>query len=164
MNKSKIARLVFKMVFGYFLLVLPTPETLASDCLPERYELIPENWTPSLEQTRDYLDESFKVNAEVPQQTLNQMSKNLADISDAQLFIVYIRLVQTLDARGQAELFDEQQRWLAERATAAQAAVISKGGSLAPLEYSGAFKKITDERLGELQKRLQQARNINPSK
>lgn len=73
-------------------------------------------------------------------------------------------MIQTLDAQGQAELFEEQKRWLVKRAENAQAAVISKGGSLTPLEYSGAFKKITEERLAELQKRLQQPRNINPSK
>lgn len=164
MNKNKTARPVCKIILGCFFLVLMPPPTPARDHPCGQCDLIPETWTPSLEQVKDYLDESSKAEVQAPQQTLNRMSQNLADISDAQLFIVYIQLMQTLEAQGQAGLFEEQKRWLGKRAESAQAAVISKGGSLAQLEYNGAFKKITEERLAELQKRLQQPRNINHSK
>jgi hypothetical protein len=38
--------------------------------------------------------------------------------------------------------------------------VTSTGGTLGPLEYSGAFARITDERLAELRKRLERQRTI----
>jgi uncharacterized protein YecT (DUF1311 family) len=164
MYKNRILWLVIKLAFGCFLLVL-LPQEVSARTHPRGYcELVPETWTPSLEQVKDYLDEASKAQPEAPQQALNQMSQNLADISDTRLFITYIQLMQKLDIQGQAKLFEEQKRWLGKRAESAQAAVISTGGSLAPLEYSGAFKKITEERLAELQKRLQQPRNINHSK
>lgn len=164
MNKKIFALLVFKLFFSCFLLVL-LPQEASARIHPRGYcELVPETWTPSLEQVKDYLEEASKAQPEAPQQVLNQMSQNLADVSDTRLFIAYIQLMQKLDIQGQAKLFEEQKRWLDKRAENAQAAVISTGGSLAPLEYSGAFKKITEERLAELQKRLQQPRNINHSK
>jgi len=163
-NKNKTAWPVFKLILGCFFLVLMPLQAAARDHPCGQCELIPETWMPSLEQVKDYLDESSKAEVQAPQQTLNRMSQNLADISDAQLFIVYIQLIQTLEAQEQAGLFEEQKRWLGKRAESVQAAVISKGGSLAPLEYNSVFKKITEERLAELQKRLQQPLNINSSK
>lgn len=164
MKKNKMAWLVLKLAFGCFFLVF-LPQEASARLHPRGYcELVPDTWTPSLDQVKDYLDESAKAQPEAPQQVLNQMSQNLADIRDTQLFIVYIQLMQKLDIQGQAKLFEEQKRWLSKRDKYAQAAVISTGGSLAPLEYSGAFKKITDERFAELQKRLQQPRPINHSK
>ncbi|PPK73904.1 hypothetical protein B0F87_11315 [Methylobacter tundripaludum] len=44
------------------------------------------------------------------------MSQNLADFFDAQLFIVYIQLMQTPDTQGQAGLFEKQKHWLSKRA------------------------------------------------
>ena len=120
MNKSN--RPVFQIALGCLLLVLYAPETLARG----RCELVPETWAPSLEQVSAYLEESAKADAKASQQTLNQNSENLADIRDAQLFILYIELMQRLDARGQAELFKEQKRWLGKRIEYAQSAVISK--------------------------------------
>ena len=164
MNTNKMAWLVIKIAFSCFLLVL-LPQEASARTHPRGYcELVPNTWTPSLEQVKDYLDEASKAQPEAPQQALNQMSQNLADISDTRLFIAYIQLMQKLDIQGQAKLFEEQKRWLSKRADDARAGVISTGGSLAPLEYSGAFKKITEVRLAELQKRLQQPRNINHSK
>ena len=159
MNKSKIAWLVTKIAFGCFLLVL-LPQEISARTHPRGYcELVPETWKPSLEQVKDYLDESSKAESQAPQQTLNRMSQNLADIRDTQLFIIYVQLMQNLDTSGQAKLFKEQKSWLSKRVEYAQAAVVSKGGSLDPLEYSGAFQKITELRLAELQKRLQHPRN-----
>lgn len=156
MNKGKIAYFVFKIAFGYSLLVYMLPQTFACDPPHGHSTLVPETWRPALEQVSGYLEESAKADVRASQQTLNQNSQNLADIRDAQLFIVYIQLMRALDTQGQAKLFEEQKHWLVKRAEYAEAAVISKGGSLAPLEYNSAFKKITEERLIELQKRLQQ--------
>lgn len=156
LTESAAKRLFLGIAFGGLLLVLLPSATSARD-LPRGYcELVPDAWTPALDQVGDYLAESSKTEAQASQQALNQMSQNLADVRDAQLFITYIQLMQTLDARGQTQLFEEQMRWLDKRNESARASVISKGGTLAPLEYSGAFRKITEERLLDLQKRLQQ--------
>jgi len=77
----------------------------------------------------------------------------MADVSDAQLFISYIQLMQRLDQQQRADLFKEQQAWLEARIQQASAAIISKGGSLAPLEYNDAFIEITEARLKDLQQR-----------
>ncbi|MDP3335148.1 MAG: lysozyme inhibitor LprI family protein [Methylococcaceae bacterium] len=110
---------------------------------------IPENWKPSLEQVREQIDRT----APASQQQLNQSSQNMADVADAQLFISYIQLMQRLDQQQRAVLFKEQQAWLEARIQQASAAIISKGGSLAPLEYNDAFIEITDARLKDLQQR-----------
>lgn len=52
-------------------------------------------------------------------------------------------------------------RTLDKRTDKTDASVESKGGSLGPLEYSSAFRKITEEMLTELQKRLQKPVSIN---
>lgn len=92
----------------------------------------------------------------VNQQSLSQASQLLADAADAQLFIVYVQLIQRLDQPGRTALFNEQQTWLATRAQQATKAVISQGGSLAPLEYNNAFIEITEERSRQLNERLNQ--------
>ncbi|PPK73941.1 uncharacterized protein DUF1311 [Methylobacter tundripaludum] len=159
MTKSKPTASVVQIALGCFLLVLHAPEIDARG----RCELVPESWAPSLEQVSGYLEEAAKADTKASQQTLNQNSQNLADICDAQLYILYIELMQRLDARGQAELFKEQKRWLGKRVDYAQSAVVSKGGSLAPLEYNGAYKKYTEDRLLQLQKRLQQQPKLKSS-
>jgi uncharacterized protein YecT (DUF1311 family) len=69
-----------------------------------------------------------------------------------------------LDGKEQRDLFDEQKNWLAKRDELAQAAVVSKGGSLAPLEYASAFRKVTEKRLAELEQRLAQITGKKNSK
>jgi uncharacterized protein YecT (DUF1311 family) len=64
-----------------------------------------------------------------------------------------------LDGKEQKTLFDEQKSWLVKRGELAQSAVVSKGGSLAPLEYAGAFRQLTEKRLAELEQRLAQMTN-----
>ncbi|MDO9162011.1 MAG: lysozyme inhibitor LprI family protein [Methylococcaceae bacterium] len=114
---------------------------------------IPENWKPSLEQVREQIDGLANQAAPASQQQLGQSSQNMADVADAQLFISYIQLMQRLDQQQRADLFKEQQAWLDARNQQASAAVISKGGTLAPLEYNNAFIEITEARLKNLQQR-----------
>lgn len=114
---------------------------------------IPENWKPSLEQVREQVDSLANQTAPASQQQLSQSSQNMADVADVQLFISYIQLMQRLDQQQRSDLFKEQQAWLETRIQQASAAIISKGGSLAPLEYNDAFIEITEARLKDLQQR-----------
>jgi uncharacterized protein YecT (DUF1311 family) len=118
--------------------------------------LVPAGWTPSLVQVREYLED--EPGGGTGQQALNRASQNLADLEDAQLFITYVRLMETLRSKERRELLAEQKRWLVQREELARRAVQSVGGTLGPLEYSGAFLKITEERLRILEKRLSRQR------
>lgn len=125
--------------------------------------LIPNTWSPSLTQVREFVDGIADKPSQINQRFLSDTSQTLADISDAQLFIVYVRIMQTLNDKERGILFDEQQRWLKTREQTAKAAVISQGGSLAPLEYNGVFRKMTEARLSKLLKQFNQAHIINDS-
>jgi uncharacterized protein YecT (DUF1311 family) len=105
---------------------------------------------------REFAEEMPSTQSPVNQKFLSDTSQNLADIRDAQLFIVYVRLMQLLDAKQRTDLFKEQQRWLEKREQVAKSAVISKGGSLALLESNSVFRKMTEERLSEVVNRLNQ--------
>ena len=118
--------------------------------------LIPPDWQPSLSA----LEAKCKAELE-PQQgrgpsqrELNEISSRLAEVYDAQLFVIYVRLLETLDAKQRQELFREQQHWLCDRATKAADQVQSKGGSLGALEYSGAFSDFTEKRIAALLRRM----------
>jgi uncharacterized protein YecT (DUF1311 family) len=119
-------------------------------------QLVPSDWKPSLEQVQTSIQDESEAKAQKSQQYLNRTSQNLADLTDAQLFITYILVMQNLDGKEQKTLFDEQKNWLAKRDELAQSAVVSKGGSLAPLEYASAFRQVTEKRLAELEQRLAQ--------
>lgn len=125
----------------------------------QKCEIVPSTWRPSLDQVAETLSE--QNSEETGQQAMNVNSQNLSEIRDAQLYIVYVQLSQKLEEKSRGKLITEQQQWLAKRDAEAEAAVVSKGGSLAPLEYNSAFRKITEERVSELQHRLQQALSNN---
>ncbi|MDD5579912.1 MAG: lysozyme inhibitor LprI family protein [Methylobacter sp.] len=152
------------IIIGGFFLISQTSLVSAGECPRASGTLIPDSWAPSLDQLKNTLQESSKTDSNAPQQAMNLASQNLADVADAQLFILYIELMQTLDKQKRIQLFKEQERWLAKRAKSANESVTSKGGSLAPLEYSAAFSKITEERLVDLRKRLRPLHAIHPPK
>jgi uncharacterized protein YecT (DUF1311 family) len=127
-------------------------------------QLVPSEWKPSLEQVQTSIQDELDTKAQKSQQYLNRTSQNLSDLTDAQLFINYTLLMQNLDGKEQRHLFDEQKNWLAKRDELAQSAVVSKGGSLAPLEYASAFRQVTEKRLAELEQRSAQMRNKKNSK
>jgi uncharacterized protein YecT (DUF1311 family) len=136
---------------------------LVSACAPPQRDaaqspsqLVPDGWKPSLEQVQTTIQDELEAKAQKSQQYLNRASQNLSDLADAQLFITYTLLMQNLDGKEQKPLFDEQKSWLAKRGELAQSAVVSKEGSLAPLEYAGAFRQLTEKRLAELEQRLAQ--------
>ena len=122
-------------------------------------QLVPSEWKPSLEQVQTSIQDELETKAQKSQQYLNRTSQNLSDLADAQLFITYILLMQSLNGKEQKTLFDEQQNWLAKRDELARSEVVSKGGSLAPLEYASAFRQVTEKRLTELEQRLAQITN-----
>ena len=88
------------------------------------------------------------------QQGMNQLSRCLADLRDAELFAIYVRLFERLSGPERRLLLQEQEAWLVARRKAAENAVESEGGSLAPYEANSAEMKFTERRIAELTKRL----------
>jgi uncharacterized protein YecT (DUF1311 family) len=157
--KINVGPIVSTIAMGCLLFGLPSLPASARNHLSSNSQIVPESWVPSLDQVAEALEESAKADTQISQQALNRTSQNLADIRDAQLFIAYLRLMQTLDTRGQAHLFKEQTHWLNQRKEKARASIVSKGGSLEALEYNDAFRQMTEERLTELKARLQKRLN-----
>jgi uncharacterized protein YecT (DUF1311 family) len=118
--------------------------------------LVPPDWQPSLSAVVETCKaELQRKDGHAPsQRELNDISSRLAEIYDAELFVTYIRLLDTLDSIQRQKLFQEQQQWLHDRATKAEHQVQSKGGSLEALEYSGAFSDLTEKRITELRRRM----------
>lgn len=116
-------------------------------------ELIPKNWQPNLDPLKADMEQSLAQAKD--QQAILSNSLHLADITDTQLFMVYIQLLQSLDSNQRATLVKEQQRWLQERSSHANAAVKSTDSSLATLEAANARKNLSEERLTQLLQRLQ---------
>ena len=157
LRRSFLARRALSLLLIFFVFAL------ASACVsPQRdpvespSQVVPDGWKPSLEQAQTTIQDELEAKAQKSQQYLNRTSQNLSDLTDAQLFITYILVMQNLDGKEQKTLFDEQKNWLAKRDELAQSAVVSKGGSLAPLEYASAFRQVTEKRLAELEQRLAQ--------
>lgn len=92
---------------------------------------------------------------------MNLLSRQIADMTDAQLFIAYVRLYEQLSAKEQQKLREEQARWLKQRAKVARDSVQSQGGSLAPLEANNAEVTLSEKRLVELRARLKGASKNN---
>jgi uncharacterized protein YecT (DUF1311 family) len=123
--------------------------------------MIPNGWRPSLEQVQENLEQAVDKNPNKSQQALNRAAQDMADLLDARVFIAYVTLMDALDDAAKRDLFNEQQQWLSQRAEMAQRAVTSKGGSLERLEYAGEYRRITEERLAELQNRVKQVKGSN---
>ena len=114
--------------------------------------IVPDGWLPALAPSIRYaLEELKETNAQLG---MNLLSRYIADMTDAQLFIAYVRLYEKLPAKERAALMAEQATWLKERPKAAAAGVESEGGSLAPLEANNAEVTFTEKRLADLRARL----------
>src|SRR4051812_2124675 len=115
-------------------------------------KIIPGDWLPALAPSiKTALENLREANA---QQEMNRLSREVADMTDAQLFIAYVRLYEKLPAKEREKLFAEQAAWLKKRPAAAKKGVESEGGSLAPLEANNAEVTYTEKRLTELRTRL----------
>ncbi len=117
-----------------------------------RSKIVPAEWVPALAPSiKSALSDLQDANS---QTEMNQVSRRVADMTDAQLFIAYVRLYERLPQKERDALVAEQTKWLTARAKAAQAGVESAGGSLAPLEANNAELTFTEKRLAELRARL----------
>lgn len=118
-------------------------------------KIVPEDWVPALTPSiKSALEQLKDANS---QAEMNSLSRQVADMTDAQLFIAYVRLYEKLSAKERDKLVEEQAAWLKKRPKAADAGVESKGGSLAPLEANNAEVTYTEHRLAELRGRLKTA-------
>lgn len=118
-------------------------------------KIIPEEWLPALAPSiKSALEQLKEANS---QAEMNALSRQVADMTDAQLFIAYVRLYEKLSTKEREKLVTEQAEWLKKRPKAAEAVVESKGGSLAPLEANNAEVTYTERRLVELRARLKTA-------
>ena len=115
-------------------------------------KIIPADWLPALAPSiRSALDQLKNANT---QGEMNSLSRQIAEMTDAQLFVAYVRLYEKLGAKERAALVAEQTKWLKARVKAAKEGVESEGGSLAPLEANNAEVTLTEKRLQELRARL----------
>lgn len=120
---------------------------------PKRSTIVaPKGWDPFLDQASNALLAILRD--EHVQQRMNRLSADIASLSDARLFVVYVRLYETLPPDQQEALVAEQAEWIERRKQVAGAAVESEGGSLAPYEFNDAFQKLSKDRLRELEARL----------
>ncbi len=118
-------------------------------------KVIPADWVPALAPSiTSALDRLKAANS---QTEMNLLSREVAEMTDAQLFVVYVRLYEKLPAKERTALLAEQEKWLKARTKAAAAGVESEGGSLAPLEANNAAVTFTEKRLAELRTRLKAA-------
>lgn len=115
-------------------------------------QIRPQGWQPDISATVSRLKDALQE--ESAQQGINRLSREIADLLDAQLFIVYTRLSERLSPRKREQLSREQARWLSARSKHAEAAIESEGGSLAAFEANDAEATFTAKRIEELQRRL----------
>ncbi|MDQ3118072.1 MAG: DUF1311 domain-containing protein, partial [Verrucomicrobiota bacterium] len=115
-------------------------------------KIIPPDWIPALAPSiRSALEQLKQASS---QAEMNAASRQVADMTDAQLFVAYVRLYEKLGTKERAVLVAEQTKWLKAREKAARDGVESEGGSLAPLEANNAEVTSTEKRLAALRARL----------
>ena len=130
--------------------------TLFATALPlsaqTKTTIIPTDWLPALAPSiRSALDRLKEAEA---QAEMNSLSREVAEMTDAQLFIAYVRLYERLAPKERAALLAEQTKWLKARTKAAREGIESEGGSLAPLEANNIEVTLSEKRLAELRDRL----------
>lgn len=119
-------------------------------------QIVQEDWAPYLDSAIELLYETLEE-GHVTQSKLNHVSANIAQIANAQLFVTYTKLFQTLSPADQIDLYREEEEWRAKRLAYAEGQIESHGGSMARLEYSEAFNEFTKQRIDELLSRIKNA-------
>jgi hypothetical protein len=86
-------------------LIVAALSVMSAGWAPSRdnFALIPEFWSPSLEQVREFAEEMPNTQLPINQKFLSDTSQHLADIGDAQLFMAYVRLMQSLDVKQRTD-------------------------------------------------------------
>ena len=86
------------------------------------------------------------------QSEMNQDAARDAAKADVELNKAYKKLLGSLDDEGMKLLKEAQRAWIAFRdAEAKRSADEARGGSMAPMLYSGALTRLTKERIQHLQ-------------
>jgi uncharacterized protein YecT (DUF1311 family) len=152
---KRLTSLILLLAFSAGGAIAQTKQTKStkktSTSTPTSTRVLPEEWYPALHPSLETLLEQLK--ADESQMGMNRLSRQVADVRDAQLFIAYVRLYDRLSAKERTALVQEQTEWLKKRAKAASAALKSKG-SMAPLEANDAEATMTEQRLRELRDRF----------
>jgi len=138
-----VSAVVSALLVGSLPAAEPTTKIIPTDWLPAL--------APSISATLEQLKEANTQGA------MNTLSKQVAEMTDAQVFIAYVRLYEQLSTKERQALIAEQAKWLKAREKAAKDAVESTGGSLAPLEANSAAVTFSEKRLAELRARLKAA-------
>ncbi|MDQ3625971.1 MAG: lysozyme inhibitor LprI family protein [Verrucomicrobiota bacterium] len=138
-----VSAVVSALLMGSIPAAEPTTKIIPTDWLPAL--------APSISATLEQLKEANTQGA------MNTLSKQVAEMTDAQVFIAYVRLYEQLSTKERQALFAEQAKWLKAREKAAKDGVESTGGSLAPLELNSAAVTFSEKRLAELRARLKAA-------
>ncbi len=84
--------------------------------------IVPKEWYPALTPSIRAALEQLKTAA--TQTEMNDLGRQVAELTDAQLYIAYVRLYERLSTKERAALLKEQTAWLEERAEAA----LGRGG------------------------------------
>jgi uncharacterized protein YecT (DUF1311 family) len=79
---------------------------------------------------------------------------SMADVADAELFVIYIDLYEKLPAKEREALRKEQEIWLKKREKAANAADDGQSGQIGHLQSASEHHSMTDLRIQELKARL----------
>jgi len=87
------------------------------------------------------------------QSEMNQSAEADFEKADAKLNVTYKKLLATLDADGKKKLIAAERAWVAYRDAEAdlEADAAARGGSMAPMIYSGTCTRLTEARIKELQ-------------
>ena len=75
--------------------------------------VVPADWHPSLDLVREKLE--TQLSETKAQQAVNVLIGRLAEVTDAELLIVYIQLYERLSPAKRAELRRDQGQWLKTR-------------------------------------------------
>ncbi len=113
----------------------------------------PKDWKPNLDLVARSIERDLEQSA--GQQEMNLLSGLLAEVKDAELAIVYLRLYSSLGEKGRRRLKAEQTKWIRKRDKAMEdlGPHDSSRGSIAPLEDNQLFVDLTEKRIKELRRR-----------
>lgn len=121
----------------------------------QQAEPAPLDWSPRLDQPIRQLREVLAVTEQ--QQPMNYTSANLGFALDAKLYFLFQRYTERLEAPARAREIEAQRAWLADRQRAFQAAYQEyEGGTLASYAGNTKFIELTEARIVEIERRLQQ--------